>query len=459
MSALPLLAPPRAPSPRLEALERRPSVGDGVRFLRSTVDRAQTGQALRINLCAPVGAAVDALWGLDTRRTFLWEAPGQSAIAGVGCFDEVVAHSPHAWSTLRPKAARVLSTVSERTQPGLQCGPARWFGGLAFSAGNWTAFPAAAFVLPRWAYDADAGVLSLMVRAGERSARELAAEYTDLVTRLTEHTPRRASVHVHRQLGPSPAWRSAINAALTEIDAGRLDKVVLARAVEVHARQAFDIPTTWQNLASDDPWTTRFCFGRDGETFVGATPELLVRKTGRFVHSEALAGTAPRNRAGALLDSAKDLAEHRIVVEHIVARLGEVCGPVSHLRHPTLRRLRQLVHLQTPIDATLIANRHVLDVARFLHPTPAVGGTPFDAAHAFINAHEGLDRGWYAGAIGWFDANGDGELRVALRSALVTCKQARLFVGGGIVRGSQVEAELAETELKAQSMLRALGVS
>ena len=200
----------------------------------------------------------------------------------------------------------------------------------------------------------------------------------------------------------------------------------------------------------------RFAFRGDGRTFLGATPERLVRKQGREVETEAQAGSLDsRAAAAALLASEKDLREHQLVVDDIVSRLGPWCARLEASPRPTVRELRDVLHLLTPIAGTLAAPHHVLELVRELHPTPAVGGVPTAAAVEWITRHE-APRGWYAGPVGYFDRDGDGDFAVALRCCLLHGEEALLFAGAGIVADSDPELELRETELKRQTLLAAL---
>jgi isochorismate synthase EntC len=174
------------------------------------------------------------------------------------------------------------------------------------------------------------------------------------------------------------------------------------------------------------------------------------------VQADALAGSAPPDQASTLPGSGKDLREHRWVVDHITRALSGIADHVRRPPEPRVRALANVVHLHTPIVARLSPGRGVADVAAARHPTPAVNGVPSAAALRFLAEHEALDRGLYAGVVGWV-GEGRAELAVALRSALIRGRRARLFVGAGIVEGSSPETEWEETELKAHALLDALG--
>jgi menaquinone-specific isochorismate synthase len=201
-----------------------------------------------------------------------------------------------------------------------------------------------------------------------------------------------------------------------------------------------------------------------GQSFIGATPERLARVSRGVLETEALAGSAPRGatatedavHGGALLRSEKDRREQKLVLDSICRRLGPLGLTLEFPNEPMLRKLANVQHLQTPVTATLPDSVRLLDVVARLHPTPAVGGSPRDAAVARLRELEGFPRGLYAGALGWLNARGGGEFFVGLRSALVNGSTAQLFAGAGIVAGSSPEKELAETELKFRAIQEAL---
>ena len=168
---------------------------------------------------------------------------------------------------------------------------------------------------------------------------------------------------------------------------------------------------------------------------------------------------AERGRTcGPLVGGAKDREEQALVLRHVLEQLSGRCRALYAPSEPSLKRLRHVAHLWTPVQAELDRDEHLLEVAGGLHPTPAVGGLPLREAVARVAELEADTRGWYTGAVGWFDAHGDGDLWVGLRSALLSGRAAQLYVGAGIVRGSEPEAELNETEVKARGLLSALGV-
>ena len=257
------------------------------------------------------------------------------------------------------------------------------------------------------------------------------------------------------------SWRAGVLAALEAIGSGRLDKVVLAREAAVEADGPFPRAELLRRLQRR-PGGSTFLYASDG--FVGASPELLIRRRGRVATSRPMAGTVPQgDSAGAEADglarltgSPKEAVEHRLVVDAVAEGLAKVADRVE-VGRPEVVRLATVAHLATEITADLTGPLPTaLELAGLLHPTPAVGGSPRDAALAAIAALEPFDRGRYAGPVGWVDRAGDGEWAVALRCATLDGRRAHLIAGAGIVPGSDPDAEWAETEHKLRAMLEVL---
>lgn len=264
--------------------------------------------------------------------------------------------------------------------------------------------------------------------------------------------------------GAADEWAGAVAAITAAIAARRIEKAVLAREVVVRAREQIDETAVLARLRDGYPGCTVFSFRRGPACFVGATPEQLVRVEGRSVHATCVAGSARRGAdaaddeaAGrALLADGKERREHQLVVDMIAASLAPLCDRLDVPAEPVLMRMPNVQHLYTPVQGTLTGDVGVLELVERLHPTPAVGGMPREEALALIHRHETFDRGWYAGPVGWVGASGDGEFAVALRSGLVTGREARLFAGCGIVAGSDPQREYEESILKLRPMLWAL---
>ena len=272
---------------------------------------------------------------------------------------------------------------------------------------------------------------------------------------------------------PVPAGYEAMVAeALRRMAAGELDKVVLARVLELTAGGPVDAPAMLRELAARDPHGYLFAVGLptsgpDPRTLVGASPELLVARRDGVVTAMPLAGSAPRHpdpvedeRIGAaLLASAKNRHEHALVADAVADALLPLTEGLVVPDGPSLVRTETLWHLGTRIEGhTGRAGTSALALARGLHPTPAVCGVPRAAARAAIDEIEPFDRGFYAGAVGWTDSDGDGEWVMTLRCGQVEGPSVRLYAGAGIVPGSCPAAELEETSVKLRTQLRALGL-
>jgi salicylate biosynthesis isochorismate synthase len=237
--------------------------------------------------------------------------------------------------------------------------------------------------------------------------------------------------------------------------------VVLAREVRVHSPAPLDPAPLSGALREIFPACLCYCVGTPEASFVGASPELLIRRDGARAQTVALAGTTRRSADPAvddhlgqgLLRSAKDRAEHEIVARRIERALDPVSLWTAVAPEPGLVQVHNVQHLATPVRAQLRQPLSAVELAGLLHPTPAVGGEPPGAALPLIPALEGLDRGWYAGAVGWTDLAEDGEFCVALRCALLRDRVAHLYAGCGIVGESEPAAELAESEVKLEALL------
>lgn len=333
-------------------------------------------------------------------------------------------------------------------------------------------FPAAAAFIPQWQVglegDTTTAVANLLVTADSDlealAGRVWRAHRKFRALEPAEFPPAEAgpAIFQRREAGDYPA---AAAAALGLIARGTFRKLVLARAQDLRADRPLHPLRMLNGLRQRFPDCYAFSFAWGaGPSFIGASPERLVRVRAGELETEALAGSIRRGRgaaedlalAGALLRSEKDLREHRAVVEDVRARLGALGVAAGPVATPGVRRLANVQHLHTRIAGPLPAGVHPLDVASALHPTPAVGGEPREGAGEVIRRLEGFPRGLYAGALGWFDARGEGEFFVGIRSALVEGTAARVYAGAGLVAGSDPEKELAETDLKFKAMVEAI---
>ena len=368
-------------------------------------------------------------------------------------------------------------------------------GGLGFSGREpapddpWSAFGAASLVLPAMCVTREGESSAVTLSVGpdqsheldlmrlERRWRVLAAQADGFpASAATAASGASAAygpigipptLHLIASTPDRPTWDRTVVRFAEAVAQGRLDKVVLARRVMLRAPAELDVIAALRHLAGTAPDSTTFAFARDGVTFLGATPERFLRTRGRAFDTVAVAGSAARGRdaeedahlAAALLASTKDRAEHAVVVASIRDSLAPVVESLTIADGPAILALPHVQHLVTPVTGRLAEDADLLTLAGELHPTPAVGGAPRDAALALLARHEGFDRGWYAGPVGWLGAEGDGELVVALRCALVAGAEATLYAGCGIVADSDSATEWEESRLKLRTMIAALGGS
>lgn len=262
-------------------------------------------------------------------------------------------------------------------------------------------------------------------------------------------------------------WKDLVGRAVSRIREGAFEKVVVAREVRCVADSPFDVPAALERLSKAYPDATVFAVRDSGHELIGASPEYLVRLSGRAVHTLGLAGTTPRGATPeqdtayekSLTDSAKIQHEHDVVVSMLRDALRDMCTDLAVDPFPTVLKLANVQHLSTAVVGTLPeGSTGILEFAERLHPTPALGGHPRAESLEWLTRNEGLERGWYAGAVGWTDTAGQGEFAVAIRSALVHGNSASLYAGCGIVSDSDPEEEFAETCAKLRPMLHALDI-
>jgi salicylate biosynthesis isochorismate synthase len=428
---------------------------------------------------------------------FLFEQPerGRAAVATLGEAACLTASGPERFASVADRwRSLAAAAVGDPPDDPDRLGPIA-VGGFAFAPEGgrdpaWAGFEPASLVVPEVTLTRRAGPGGRRMAADGHGVGEHWVSLTlaalaqpddtaeDLLAGLHSRVAELAAALAARRplplLDPAPSGRyrvasamppehyeAAVARAVERIRAGALEKVVLAREVQVHAPRRHDAEAVFGVLREAFPACSVFCVGRDDAAFVAASPELLVRREGHRVSTLALAGSMRRSADPAvddhlgaqLMQSEKDREEHAIVIRRIERALRAHALWVTATPEPALVKVANIQHLATPIRAQLAQPLDVIELLELMHPTPAVGGEPFTQAGPLIPALEGLDRGWYAGPVGWADADGDGEFCVALRCALLRGRVARCYAGVGVVRDSDPAAELAETEVKLQALL------
>jgi isochorismate synthase len=410
-------------------------------------------------------------------RFFCFEQPDRDgfALAGLGAAAVVEASGPSRFADAAAACRRWAdrTIVGDASAEPAPFGPV-WVGGFAFAddggmAPEWSSLAAAQLVMPEVALARRGGEARMAVTVAVAPREDPDALLARVEARLAELRPASMPlldpnpVEAARVASAAPAkhFESAVARGVERIAAGELTKVVLAREVRVHAPAAIDPAPVYDGLRAGFPACFCYLVGTPELTFLGASPELLARREGQRVQTVALAGTRRRSADPSvdmhlgeqLMQSPKDREEQAIVARRIKRTLEPVSVWVTAADDPVLVKVLNVQHLATPIRAQLAEPRPALEVAGLLHPTPAVGGEPRDRALPLIPALEGLDRGWYAGPIGWTDLFDDGEFCVALRCALLRGDVAHLYAGEGIVRDSVPEQELEANEAKLQALL------
>jgi isochorismate synthase len=494
---------PADPGPRsladLDRVVADRSVGRGRPFSLSDADRERLAACLKLALRAARRAGGEALATISvplapdvdpaavacaSRRGgepwFAFEQPdrGDAALAGLGQAMRLESRSAQRFTDVadRWRALSAVAPADSRDETG-GGGPVA-VGGFAFapdggSSPHWAGFEPASLIVPEVA----------IIRRRQGGERHV---YLTLAARVSpDDMPEEHLAQLERRLAelrmspmplldPAPTGRfqvasamppqhyeGAVARAVELIGSGQLEKIVLAREVQVHAPRAYDPAAILGVLREEFPSCFVFGVGRGESTLVAASPELLVRREGHRVSTLALAGSTRRSADPAvddhlgeqLLRDRSYREEHAIVARRIERILRPHAVWVALAPEPELVRIANIQHLATPIRAQLAEPMDALALAGLMHPTPAVGGEPLSRAAPLIPALEGLDRGWYSGPVGWTDAAGDGEFCVALRCALLRGSVARCYAGNGIVRDSDPTRELAETEVKLQAML------
>jgi menaquinone-specific isochorismate synthase len=399
----------------------------------------------------PLSCAGDLLSLTPDRGALVYlEHPARGeALLASGIAVEVRANGPRRFADAAHRLRALFQGAHGEAAPGPFA-----VGGFAFedeqrNGSRWRAFGSLSLVVPRRAW----------WRRGDR-IWQIDVEHEGAL----EHeppSPAATPLSIENPFDDRAAWRRRVAAALEAIASGTLRKVVLARERTVVVSPDLDPRDVVRRLRDERPACTTFWVRRGSQSFVGSSPELLARVAGRTVEAVALAGTAAARSAAeevaaarALLDCAKNAAEHRLVAAEIETALRAVCDELE-VSERSVERVPEALHLATRFRGVLGSPLCALEVAGLLHPTSAVCGLPRSAARALIATTE-AERGWYAGGIGWVDGAGNGEFAVALRCGLLETGDATLWAGAGIVTGSQPDAEYDETATKMQAMVRSL---
>jgi isochorismate synthase len=403
-----------------------------------------------------------------------WGKPAAGLwMAGSGAAATLTAAGATRFRDIKAQAENILGSAVIEADSIRGTGPV-FMGGFRYDTNikkddTWHDFSDALLTLPRFLFTRSGPdgwlTINTIVEAGTEISFAAATisedlEFVDRPRMREDEQPPVFQLHQ----SPKADWQRRVHKALETIETGELVKVVLSRRKVLHARGSFSLDTALQRLCTHYPECVVFAISSGDTTFIGATPEdLAILEQGKLsvacLASSTARGEDEENDTrlqNQLFLSPKEQAEHNAVTSLVAEEMQELC--TESRRDPEARpmKLKNIQHMLTSFTGRLKPGIDILDVVQRLHPTPAVAGVPTRRGLQLINELEG-DRGWYAAPVGWFDHKGEGEFAVGIRSALVDGNSAFLYAGCGIVAGSDPEREYAETELKFEPMLNALG--
>lgn len=409
---------------------------------------------------------------------FFWKDPtDEMVIAGIGISKQIQSdqatdrffHVDKEWQTFL-KDSLIFNPYSQ-----LGIGPVM-FGGFSFDPHKlktnlWSKYPDSLFHIPKYMLSIIKGqtFLTTNIVCTPNDDESLFTKILDERNQLLRSSNQKietksADLLKTKEIFPE-SWKESVDEVVKDLKTGPLKKVVLARELRLLFNAMVEPESVLNRLSEQQQDSYLFVFESNGDCFIGATPERLIKKQDTHIFSTCLAGSISRGQTEeedeylgeTLLNDKKNLIEHEYVVEMIKEALEESCEEIILPDKPQLMKIRDIQHLYTPVVGRAKSNAALLHIVERLHPTPALGGLPKKEAVEKIREVEKLDRGFYAAPLGWVDYRENGEFAVAIRSGLIQGKEVSLFAGCGVVADSESESEYLETDLKFRPMLRALG--
>jgi menaquinone-specific isochorismate synthase len=395
---------------------------------------------------------------------------GRRRRLGLGC----------AWSANATGASRfgTIETAFQQLQPHWvhldpdeYAQPPQLFFHYAFSeadtmAGAWQGLPNCELQLPQILLESHNGAQSITFShpLQQHTAEEILQQWQQALDTLQQLLDQPAIQSEAFQLDSSESDPPPIDAAIQSTQRREIEKIVVAEARHFNLQHPIDLQPPLQRMERHHPRGVQLCLSRQGRQFFAAPPELLLRKSAAALYTEALAGTVPRGSSEReeaefeheLRNHPKLQQEHQLVVDFIERQLSPCCSALEHPPAPSVHKLENIQHLQTPFVATLKGEHSLFSLVALLHQSPAICGTPREQALDWLQQHDNSLRGYYCGGGGWIEQNGDGEIHVLLRCGLQTAQQITLFAGAGVVAGSDPESEQQEINTKIQGMVDAL---
>lgn len=409
---------------------------------------------------------------------FFWKDPeGSQILVGMGVEKSIQSeHGTERFESVEKKWKRLKETaIVLGIDDQLATGPIL-FGGFSFDplkkkTNLWSKFADSLLHLPTY-------LLSIVDGRAFFTTNVICTQHDDLSLFDKINKERQALIALAEETGEFPIftpirieeikpeeWKNSVTKLVESFFNSDLKKVVLARELRLYFNDEVVVESVLSRLLNEQKESFIFAFESNGDCFIGATPERLVKRDGQNVYSTCLAGSIARGQTPqedkelgqALLNDQKNLIEHQYVVEMIKEAMEQTCDSVYLPERPQLMKTKDIQHLYTPVVGKNRRGTSLLTLVDKLHPTPALGGLPKEKAVEKIREIEDLDRGFYASPIGWLDYQENGEFVVGLRSGLVQGKEATLFAGCGVVADSDAESEYTETSIKFRPMLNALG--
>ncbi|MDK2820226.1 MAG: menaquinone-specific isochorismate synthase [Clostridia bacterium] len=449
----------------------------GIEKLRQTSRTILISELKKVNFIDPLcffasekaAELRDRVYWTDPTKKFILAGVGSARIFSASNLKDRFTYIENEWKKI-VKNSIIPNALLPATGPII-------IGGFSFDpfkkrSNLWYQFPDAKMILPKFMLTASQDGTWLTTNIMLRLDDNIEGQLRNIVQEREQLFQQNSNLqydskdlkYTYREIYPEK-WIQAVDKITEEIRSGILEKVVLARELRIYANKVIDPALVLNRLREEQPMSYIFAIESEGDCFLGASPERLVKRKGSQLLSSCLAGSIARGKTYEedeklgleLLHNEKNLHEHKIVVKMVKSGMSKVCETVSASQSPTLYKLRDIQHLYTPIIGKAREGISLLSVVKHLHPTPALGGFPRKTAIQKIREMESLDRGWYAGPIGWIDYKGDGEFAVAIRSGLLKGAEASLFAGCGIVGDSDSVTEYKETQIKFKPMISALG--
>lgn len=472
---------------------------DREQWIRRSIDQAIAENKSLLQLVVSVPNPSADPWsalpsGRDATPFIAWNDPkrGQCILAR-GRLITHEAQGPDRFNTLHKKQVELSAQRLIASDRPLSTPPPLAFAGFAFAerpsqrSSPWQDWPNSLLLIPkeivlRDQSDPQSKICKIIINthiSKDSPNSFLLSKRIEEIEKELQNAPARSPAGPNQgplqatPLEEEQAWHQRVNAVADAARATYLDKVVLARAVEFQApKRRFDRNQTLLKLRDQHPGSITFAIALKGRAFLGSTPETLIHLEKGSFETHALAGTIKRSdtpgeegKAGeALLQSSKDRREQNIVTQALVKALQPLSRELQVDQAPKLRQLPKVLHLETKLSGRLVSEElfqssHIFTLLSHMHPTPAVGGHPFGRARQWLEDREALERGWYAGPIGWVDGQGNGCFAVAIRSALLSEDRALAYAGAGIVADSEPSLEWQETSLKFETIRSALVLS